>query len=178
MVSTYGILFMGTPHQVSEEATWDILAQNMTSIFANTNNEILNHLSRNSKWLDYQQSLFLPISNRFETIYFSEAYPTPTPGGGHLLVCPPKTLGSKALPTSELTVTFQVVPKHSACILGAADAARIAISSDHISMVKFKSAKESGFRIVYGELFIMLKKALQKIKENRDELTSVKHAGR
>ena len=86
-VSTYGILFMGTPHQGSEGVTWGILARNLASIFANTNREILEHLAKNSEWLEYQQALFLPISNEFETIYFYEAYPTPLPGGGSLLVC-------------------------------------------------------------------------------------------
>ena len=40
-VSTYGILFMGTPHQGGEGVTWDILARNLASIFANTNKEFL-----------------------------------------------------------------------------------------------------------------------------------------
>ena len=86
-VSTYGILFMGTPHQGGEGVTWGILAMNIASIFAKTNKEILKHLAKNSEWLESQQALFLPISNQFETIYFYETYPTPLPGGGSLLVC-------------------------------------------------------------------------------------------
>ena len=85
-VSTYGILFMGTPHQGGEGVSWGILARNLASVFANTNREILEHLAKNSEWLEYQQALFLPISNQFETIYFYETYPTPLPGGGSLLV--------------------------------------------------------------------------------------------
>ena len=64
-----------------------MLATNLASVFAKTNNEILKHLAKNSEWLEQQQSLFLPISNQFETIYFYEMYPTPLPGGGSLLVC-------------------------------------------------------------------------------------------
>ena len=56
-------------------------------------------------------------------------------------------------------------------------AAKISISSDHTNMVKFKSADDDGFRKVYGELSIMLKKALQKIEENWEELAGVKHSG-
>ena len=70
-----------------------------------------------------------------------------------------------------------MVPKHSACIPGAVDAARIAILSDHTNMVKFKSKDDDGFRKVDGELSIMLEEASRKIKDNWEELTSVKHSG-
>ena len=83
---------MGTPHQGSEEVTWGILARNLVSIFTNTNKQILEHLAKNSEWLEYQQALFLPISDQFETIYFYEAYPTPLPGSGALLVCSSEVL--------------------------------------------------------------------------------------
>ena len=89
-VSTYGILFMGAPHQGAEGVTWGMLARNLASIFTNTNGQILEHLAKNSKWLEYQQTLFLPISNQFETVYFYETYPTPLPSGGSLLVCSPQ----------------------------------------------------------------------------------------
>ena len=78
---------MGTPHQGGEGVTWGILARNLASLFTNTNKEILEHLAKNSEWLEFQQTLFLPISTKFETIYFYETYPTPLPGGGSLLVC-------------------------------------------------------------------------------------------
>ena len=97
MVSTYGILFMGTPHQGSEGATWGILARNIASIFMNTNKGMLEHLTRNSEWLEYQQAQFVPISNQFETIYFYETHPTPLPGDGELLVSSSKS-GVRELP--------------------------------------------------------------------------------
>ena len=176
-VSTYGILFMGTPHQGGEGVTWGILARNLASIFVNTNKEILEHLARNSEWLEYQQALFLPISNQFETIYFYETYPTPLPGGGALLVCSCQVLVPGILFGYQLTISFQVVPKHSACVPGAVGAAKIAILSDHTNMVKFKSAEDDGFRKVHGELSIMLKKASQKIEENWRELASTEYSG-
>ena len=46
------------------------------------------------------------------------------------------------------------------------DAAKIAISSDHTNMVKFESEGDEGFRKVYAELSIMLKKAPQKVEGN------------
>ena len=70
----------------------------------------------------------------------------------------------------ELTMAFQVVPKHSACISGAVGAAKVAILSDHHNMVKFKNAEDEGFRRVNGELSIMLKKAVRMREENREDL--------
>ena len=79
----------------------------------------------------------------------------------------------------ELTMTFQVVPKYSACISGAVGAAKVAILSDHHNMVKFKDAEDEGFRRVNGELSIMLKKAVRKMEESREELpvASGEHSG-
>ena len=105
-VSTYGILFMGTPHQGAEGVTWGMLARNLASIFTNTNGQILEHLAKNSEWLEYQQTLFLPISNQFETVYFYETYPTPLPGGGSLLVCSSQVIVPGVPTGCELTMTF------------------------------------------------------------------------
>ena len=77
----------------------------------------------------------------------------------------------------ELTVCFQVVPKHSACVPGAVGAAKIALASDHTNMAKFEGAEDEGFRKVYAELSIMLKKALRKVKENWEGWESVVHLG-
>ena len=77
----------------------------------------------------------------------------------------------------ELTISRQVVPKHSACIPGTLGAAKIAIVSDHINMVKFRGADDEGFRKVYGELSIMLKKALRKIEQNWGVLARAEHSG-
>ena len=87
------------------------------------------------------------------------------------------SLGSGVSFGYELTMTSQVVPKHSACIPGAAGAARIAIPSDHTNIVKFQDAEDEGFRKVYGELSIMLKKAVRKIEGNWKELADAKHSG-
>ena len=95
------------------------------------------------------------------------------------IVCSPEVLahGTWILSGYELTISLQVVPKHSACIPGAMDAAKIAIFSDHTNIVKFKNAEDDGFRKVSGELSMMLKKAPQKIKENWEELERVKRSG-
>ena len=80
---------MGTPHQGSADVSWGMLARNVVSLFTKTKKETpeLELFPGNSEWLAYQQELFQPISNRFETVYFYETYPTPFPGGGSVLVC-------------------------------------------------------------------------------------------
>ena len=87
------------------------------------------------------------------------------------------SLGSGVSFGYELTMQSQVVPKHSACIPGAAGAARIAIPSDHTNIVKFQDTEDEGFRKVYGELSTMLKKAVRKIEGNWKELADAKHSG-
>ena len=168
---------MGTPHQGGEGVTWGILATNLASIFAKTNREILEHLAKNSEWLEYQQALFLPISSQFETVYFYETYPTPLPGGGSLLVRFSRVFVLVIPFECELTMSCQVVPKHSACIPGALGAAKVAILSDHTNMVKFHGAEDEGFRKVNGELSIMLKNALRKVEQNWEELERAEHSG-
>ena len=96
------------------------------------------------------------------------------------LYVPRKSWFLESISDPTLTISFQVVPKHSACIPGAMDAAKIAISSDHTNMVKFGSAEDDGFRKVSDELCIMMKSALQKIEENWaqwGESASVKQSG-
>jgi hypothetical protein len=88
-ISTYGILFMGTPHSGGQGARLGELAVNIASIWLNTNSQLLKHLQTNSEWLDQTQMRYLPISGEFNTKFFYEAYATPTVGGNELLVSAP-----------------------------------------------------------------------------------------
>jgi hypothetical protein len=64
--TTYGILFLGTPHQGA-----DMLASaKLLSI--NSNNLWLKHLSSNSEWLNDQLTYYNPISKDFHTIFLYE----------------------------------------------------------------------------------------------------------
>ena len=49
----------------------------------------------------------------------------------------------------------QVVPRASAVVPGAADGEPIAIHADHISMVKFESRTEPGYKTVSGHIRVM-----------------------
>ena len=108
MVSTYGILFMGTPHQGCGGVTLGLFLQNLISIFAYTNKKMLVHLEMYSEWLDSRQKLFLPISNNFDTIYFYETYATPLLTGGALLVCSSESSLPRLIFGYQLTVSFRL----------------------------------------------------------------------
>lgn len=85
-LSTYGILFMGTPHAGGGGVTWGRLALNLASIVKHTNVEYLEVLERHSQWLEQQQVHYNSISSRFDTTFFYETYETPVPGGGTIMV--------------------------------------------------------------------------------------------
>lgn len=90
-ISTYGILFMGTPHSGGQGAKLGQLAVNIASIWLHTNSQLLKHLENNSEWLDRTQMLYVPISSEFDTKFFYEAKETPITAGRSLLVSPPRT---------------------------------------------------------------------------------------
>lgn len=66
------------------------------------------------------------------------------------------------------------MPKHSACVAGARDAAVIGVSSDHSNMVKFKSDKDEGFIAVAESLEMMIREATQTVNSNWQEWEAIR----
>jgi hypothetical protein len=85
-VSTFGILFFGTPHMGANDVDITLWLVGIYSVFMNTNKEILKHLSRNSEHLTDLAQNYLPISADFHTIFFWEAYPTKLMAGNSMVV--------------------------------------------------------------------------------------------
>lgn len=85
-ISTYGILFMGTPHQGGGGVHLGELVLNVASIFLTTNNGILQHLERDSEWLQQQLGQYAPISREFVTKFAYEILPTPIALGNTMMV--------------------------------------------------------------------------------------------
>ena len=77
-VSTYGILFMGTPHQGSEAAGIGHIVLNVASLFVNTNRTVIGDLKRDSSWLNQQNALYTPLSRNFKTMFAYETNKTKT----------------------------------------------------------------------------------------------------
>jgi hypothetical protein len=75
-LSTYGILFMGTPHQGSEGVDLQQLALRAANVIMSTDTGISKHLKRDSGWLRQQHGQYEPISRDFVTIFAYETLPT------------------------------------------------------------------------------------------------------
>ncbi|KAH3938470.1 hypothetical protein HBH53_256910 [Parastagonospora nodorum] len=130
-LSTYGILFMGTPHQGSSGVALGKLMVNVASVFMVADDRLLQHLERDSEWLQQQLGQYGPISSDFVTKYAFEEYATQTVLG---------RVGGNLVP-------------------GAADSEPIAIHADHTNMVKFESSTNPGYRTVSGHLRLMAARA-------------------
>lgn len=85
-LSTYGIVFMGTPHQGGSGVALGRLMVNVASVFVKADDRLLQHLERDSEWLQQQLGQYGPISGDFVTKYAYEAYATPTALGRSMVV--------------------------------------------------------------------------------------------
>ncbi|MCJ1348933.1 hypothetical protein MMC31_007166, partial [Peltigera leucophlebia] len=145
---------MGTPHQGSSGVHLGELVLNVASIFVTTNNEILQHLERDSEWLQQQLGQYAPISRDFVTKFAYEILPTPIAFGRKLMI----------------------VPRPSAIVPGAADAESIAIPADHLNMVKFASREDGGYEKVSEHLFLLAEDAPEAISTRWIEQDKIKQA--
>jgi hypothetical protein len=86
--STFGIMFMGTPHQGGEGVAWGKRLVNIASIFVKTNDKLLNILDRDSEVLQQQLGQYTSISSDFETKFAFETKATPLAPGQAMIVVP------------------------------------------------------------------------------------------
>jgi hypothetical protein len=80
-MSTYGILFMGTPHSGGNGVSMGRIAQSVASIFVHTNDNVLQHLQQQSEWLTKQKDDYASIMRDFVTKFGWEVFATPLFGG-------------------------------------------------------------------------------------------------
>ena len=85
-LSTYGIIFLGTPHQGGNSVMLAQRLLSIVSIFANANKNILKHLERDSEYLQQQLGQYAPISGDFVTKFAYEIYETPVAIGKKIMV--------------------------------------------------------------------------------------------
>jgi hypothetical protein len=98
-LSTYGVVFMGTPHQGGNGVQLGRLLVNVASLFVAADDRLLKHLERESEWLQQQLAQYGPISSDFVTKFAYEEYETPTAFGRSILVRGLSTLLDKWLLT-------------------------------------------------------------------------------
>ncbi|MCJ1347902.1 hypothetical protein MMC31_006132, partial [Peltigera leucophlebia] len=137
-LSTYGIIFMGTPHLGSDGADIGQLALNVASIFMSTNTKVVKSLKKDSVLLKQLLDDYGKISGEFDTTFAYETVET-------------KIFGKRQM----------IVPRASAVVPGART---IAIGADHIHMVKFASREDEGYRAVSDRLYFMAEAVEKKIR--------------
>ena len=86
-LSTYGVIFVGTPHQGGNGVHLGRLLVNIASVFVATNDRLLEHLERDSEWLQQQLTQYNPISQDFDTKFAYEEYETRIIAGRSIMVC-------------------------------------------------------------------------------------------
>ena len=92
-LSTYGVNFVGTPHQGGNGVFLASVLHKVLSAGGHTNQNTLQHLDMHSEWLQKEQRDYLSISGDFETICYYETYETLLPGNFHELVRRPRYIG-------------------------------------------------------------------------------------
>lgn len=84
-VSTYAILFLGTPHKGSDLAKWGSRLERICSAvmprkIVDTNNSLVNALKENNETLQNIDRGFIQIMSKFHIYFFHEAKPTDLKG--------------------------------------------------------------------------------------------------
>ncbi|KAL6712927.1 hypothetical protein ACLMJK_009482 [Lecanora helva] len=142
-LSTYGVVFMGTPHQGVDGVHFGQMLLDIGSVVMKTDDRVMKNLQSNSEWLQQQLGQYGQISNDFVTKFAYEIYKTPLP------------LGSGRL----------IVPRSSAVVPGASDAESIAIYANHFDMVKYRSSDDPGYKQVSGHLRLMAQESSRAIRK-------------
>ncbi|RAH45013.1 LipA and NB-ARC domain protein [Aspergillus brunneoviolaceus CBS 621.78] len=128
-VSTYGILFLGTPHNGSDVAKWGALLQNICSAvmpkkFMESSPHLVKALKTNNETLQNINSLFADITSRFHIYFFHE------------------TLSSDVKGTRELIVDESSAAPYMEGV------ERMGIEADHSHMCKFDDEGSPGYEAV------------------------------
>src|SRR5579862_7461412 len=76
-LSTYGIIFLGTPHQGGEGVALGTRLVDVASIFFHTNKNLLSQLKKESEKIQDQLLNYRGIQGQFVTIFAYETLPNP-----------------------------------------------------------------------------------------------------
>ncbi|OJJ51568.1 hypothetical protein ASPZODRAFT_55113 [Penicilliopsis zonata CBS 506.65] len=145
-VSTYGILFLGTPHNGSDVAKWGLLLQNICAAvlprkFMESSPQLIAALKTNNETLQNINSLFADIISRFHIYFFHETRSTDLKGIREIIVDE-----SSAAPYLD-------------------GVERMGIEADHSHMCKFQDENAPGFEAVAEALLRYSREAPARISE-------------
>jgi len=139
-VSTYAVLFLGTPHNGSNKASIASTGQRMIDALVpskiwDTNGQLLNALKEESEVLQNITDIFTPLMKNFRIYFFWEQEKT--------------DFGS--------TQRYVVEESSAAPILD--DTERAGLPYDHRNMCKFESRTSPGYRLIVAALLRYSKEA-------------------
>ncbi|KAL2838880.1 hypothetical protein BJX68DRAFT_279705 [Aspergillus pseudodeflectus] len=145
-VSTYGILFLGTPHNGSEVAKWGLLLQNICSAvmpkkFMESSPQLVKALKTNNETLQNINSLFTDMIPRFHIYFFHETLSTDVKG------------------------TREVIVDESSAAPYADGVERMGIEATHSHMCKFDDENAPGYETVAEALLRYSRDAPATIQE-------------
>ncbi len=128
-VSTYGILFLGTPHKGSDLAAWGsrleaICSAVIPSRVVDSHDALVKALKTNNETLQNIDRQFIQLISRFHVYFFHEGKPT------------------------KLAHTTAFVVDEDSASPTIQDVERAVIQADHSHMCKFESDSSSGFDLV------------------------------
>ncbi|KAL8934165.1 MAG: hypothetical protein Q9216_006041 [Gyalolechia sp. 2 TL-2023] len=128
-VSTYGILFLGTPHHGSDIAQWGNRLEWICSVMlpkkvVDTQPQLVDALKKDNETLQVIDRQFIQIMSRFHIYFFHEGKPTNLKGTLRFIVDE-----TSASPTVQ-------------------DVERAVIQADHSHMCKFENENAPGFDLV------------------------------
>ncbi|PVF99568.1 hypothetical protein CPB86DRAFT_290098, partial [Serendipita vermifera] len=143
-VSTYAILFFGTPHSGANSVNLAQWMGKLLSIYMFTDDKILKNLNRDSTELQSIQTFYLGASERLKSIFFYEALPTPVLTG----------------------VAELIVPRELAIIAGDRNAKVVELYGDHCEIIKYQERDNNNYRKVIGHLSSLVGEAPTEAAKN------------
>ena len=128
-VSTYGILFLGTPHKGSDIAEWGsrlewICGAVMPKKFVDAQPQLVDALKSNNETLQNIDRQFIQLMSRFHIYFFHEGKPTNLKG------------------------TLRFIVDEESASPNVQDVERAVIQTDHSHMCKFENDSAPGFDLV------------------------------
>ena len=140
---TYGVVFLGTPHRGSPQASLGILAANACrAMLRDANTSILRSLEQDSEVLDRIREAFERMMTREKVMAYSFVEELPVAGVGMV-----GTFYINSFTRMENSWQEQIVERYSGQI-GNASEGKGYIHASHQEMSKFSSCLETGYKRV------------------------------
>lgn len=154
-VSTYGILFMGTPHNGSDLAKWGTMLQSIASAtlprkFFDSSSHLVDALKTNNETLQTINRQFTDIQPQLRIYFFYEARPM------------------------DLKGTRQFVVDEDSAAPNFPGVERMGIERDHSTMCKFETTQTPGFAVVAEAIQRYSRDAPAKIRDRWEEENQVR----